>query len=189
MITQTQMGQQRRLLGNGYADFSKGLNRYARSRVSDSALAEDLIQGTFLKTWAYLVRGGRIEVMEAFLYHILKALIIDEYRKRKLVSLDLLIEKGFDINFDETNRLGAILDGRQAALLIAQLPVLYRKVMRMRYLEDLSLKEISLKTGQTKNAVAVQTHRGLEKLKALHELRVRTATEHMERVRGVVVGR
>jgi len=38
----------------------------------------------------------------------------------------------------------------------------------MRYVKDLSLKEISLITGQSTNATAVQIHRGLEKLKLLY---------------------
>jgi len=40
--------------------------------------------------------------------------------------------------------------------------------MEMRYARDLSLKEISLIAGQSKNAMAVQTHRGLAKLKLLY---------------------
>jgi len=38
----------------------------------------------------------------------------------------------------------------------------------MKYVQDLSLKEISLLTGKSKNAVAVQLHRGLEKFKQLY---------------------
>lgn len=171
MITKTQMHRQQILLGAGYVEFHHRLNRYACSRTNDRALADDLIQSTFLKTWAYLVRGGKIEIMEAFLYHVLKALIIDEYRKQSATSLDALLEKGFDPGVDDSNRLVDMLDGQQAAVLIAQLPELYQNVMRLRYMQDLSLKEISLITGQTKNAVAVQSHRGLEKLKELYEVR------------------
>ena len=40
----------------------------------------------------------------------------------------------------------------------------------MRYVRDMSLQEISLLTGQSKNAVAVQVHRGLEKLKLLYDI-------------------
>lgn len=40
--------------------------------------------------------------------------------------------------------------------------------MRMRYAQDLSLTEIALITKQSKNTVAVQAHRGLEKLKQLY---------------------
>lgn len=176
MINATQIRRQQMILDAGYTDFNVRLNRYACSRTNDEALADDLTQKTFLKTWAFLVRGGQIETMEAFLYHILKALIIDEYRKKKPTSFDMLLDNGFDPTRDDTNRLVDMLDGKQVAALIAQLPVLYQRVMRLRYMQDLSLQEISLITGQTKNAVAVQTHRGLEKLKELYEMRSNSTT-------------
>lgn len=165
----TQIRRQQIILDAGYADFNVQLNRYACSRINDESLADDLTQKTFLKTWTYLVRGGQIETMEAFLYHILKALIIDEYRKKKPTSLDTMLSKGFDPSMDDVHRLVDMLDGKQAAMLIAQLPALYQRVMRLRYMQDLSIKEISLITGQTRNAVAVQAHRGLEKLKELYD--------------------
>ena len=40
--------------------------------------------------------------------------------------------------------------------------------MKMRYIQDLSLKEMSLLTGQSRATLAVQTHRGLAKLKLLY---------------------
>jgi RNA polymerase sigma-70 factor (ECF subfamily) len=171
MITPTQMRHQRKVLSVAYVNYKRGLLRYAAGKTDDGALTEDLVQNTFLKTWAYLVRGGKVDVMEAFLFHILKALIIDEYRKRKTTSLDVLIKKGFEPAIDETKRLMDTLDGKQIVALIDKLPVAYRKIMRMRYIQDLSLKEISLITGQSRNTVAVQTHRGLKKLKLLYILK------------------
>jgi DNA-directed RNA polymerase specialized sigma24 family protein len=38
----------------------------------------------------------------------------------------------------------------------------------MKYTQGLSLKEMSLITGLSRNALAVQAHRGLERLKALY---------------------
>jgi len=38
----------------------------------------------------------------------------------------------------------------------------------MRYLEDLTIGEMATITGQTKNSLTVQLHRGLEKLKVLY---------------------
>ena len=107
-------------------------------------------------------------IMKAFLYHVLNNLIVDEYRKRKAISLDVLFEKGFEPSNDDSGRVLNILDGKAALLLIQRLPVKYQKVMRMRYVQDLSLEEMSLITGQTKNTLAVQAHRGLEKLKLLY---------------------
>ncbi|MEK7201832.1 MAG: sigma factor-like helix-turn-helix DNA-binding protein, partial [Patescibacteria group bacterium] len=60
------------------------------------------------------------------------------------------------------------LDGRTAMLLFQQLPLKYQAIMNMRYVEHLSLTEMAARTGQTKNAIAVQVHRGLAKLKVLY---------------------
>ncbi len=140
--------------------------------MRDRATSEDLVQDTFIKTWEYLVRGGEVVVMKAFLYHILNNLIVDEYRKNKTVSLDILLEKGVEPHVSDVgrpHRFFDVLDGKAALFLIQRLPIKYQKVVRMRYLQDLSLKEMSLITGQSKNAIAVQIHRGLEKLKLLYE--------------------
>ena len=160
--------QCRKTLTVAHHDFEKGLNIYAFFKTSDHGLGEGLVQDTFLKTWSYLVKGGKIDVMKAFLYHILNNLIVDEYRKHKTTSLDVLTEKGFEPRDENPKQLLNILDGKAAILLIQRLPIAYQKVMRMRYVQDLSLKEMSLITGQSKNTLAVQAHRGLEKLKLLY---------------------
>jgi len=150
-------------------EFEKGLNLHAFFKTHDHQIGEDLVQDTFMKTWAYLAKGGKIDMMKAFLYHVLNNLIIDQYRKHKTTSLDILIEKGFEPSTDDFISLFNILDGKVAILLIAQLPKPYRKVIHMRYVQDLSLKEISILTGQSKNTVAVKIHRGLSKLKILYK--------------------
>lgn len=168
-MTPKEETQQKEVMTVAHYDYQKGLNAHAFFKMHNHAIGEDMVQDTFLKTWKYLVKGGKIEVMKAFLYHVLNNLIIDEYRKHKTTSLDVLLEKGFEPSVDHTERLFDFLDGKAALLLIARLPFKYQKVMRMRYSQDLSLKEMSLITGQTKNAIAVQLHRGLEKLKLLYK--------------------
>ena len=79
-----------------------------------------------------------------------------------------MVEKGFEPADNNTGQIFNILDGKAATLLIQRLPMTYQKVMRMRHVQDLTLKEMSLITGQTKNALAVQLHRGLGKLKLLY---------------------
>lgn len=149
-------------------DYGKKLNAHAFFKMHDHAIGEDLVQETFKKTWSYLVKGGKIELMKAFLYHVLNNLIVDEYRKHKATSLDVLIEKGYEPTTGHSGQLINILDGKAALLLIQYIPEKYQKVIRMRYVQNLSLKEMSLITGQTQNTIAVQVHRGLEKLKLLY---------------------
>ena len=147
---------------------AKDLGMRAFFKVSNHEIVEDLVQQTFMKTWMYLVKGGKIETMKAFLYHILNNLIVDEYRKRKNSSLDALTEKGFEPRVvDQSNQIN-FLDGEIAVRLIERLPETYRKVVYMRYVQDLSIKEISLATGQSANTIVVQIHRGIAKLKKLY---------------------
>ncbi len=168
MMTTKQESEQRAVLTVAHGDYKKGLDLYAFFKIHNRMLGEDLVQDTFMKTWSYLVKGGKIDVMKSFLYHILNNLIVDEYRKHKPISLDVLLEKGFEPVVDRSGRMFNVLDGKAAIILIQRLPLKYQKVMRMRYIQDLSLKEISLITGQSKNTIAVQAHRGLEKLKLLY---------------------
>lgn len=173
-MTSKQKSEQRAVLAAAHIDYAKLLQAHALFKIHDRDTGEDLVQETFIKTWRYLVRGGKIDVMKAFLYHVLNDLIVDEYRKRKTVSLDALLEKGFEPKTADVGRASDILDGKAAASLIEKLPGKYRNVVSMKCLEDLSLTEISQACGQTKNAIAVRLHRGLAKLKLLHAALDRT---------------
>jgi RNA polymerase sigma-70 factor, ECF subfamily len=161
-------GQLRTTMTTAHHDYEKLLRTRALFKIHDSALSDDLVQTTFLKTWSYLVKGGKVEVMKAFLYHVLNGLIIDEYRKHKPTSLDTLLEKGFNPAIDDTDRLINTLDGKEALLLIDKLPKKYQKVMHMKYIQGLSTSEMALITDQTKNTIAVQAHRGLVELRLLY---------------------
>lgn len=156
------------MLTGAHREFAKGLSSHAFYKLNNRAVSDDLVQDTFMKTWKYLAKDGKIDVMKAFLYHILNNLIVDEYRKRKLLSLDVLLTKGYEPSADYSERLIDALDGKSALVLIQRLPATYQKVMRMRYMQDLSLGEMSLLTGKSKNTMAVQLHRGLAKLKLLY---------------------
>lgn len=167
-MTQKQQSEMNSTMTVAYHDFEKGLNKYSFFKVHDHQMGEDLVQDTFMKTLNYLYKGGKIDIMKSFLYHILNCLIIDEYRKRKTLSLDNLLENGFTVSTGKDERMVNILDGKRALILIARLPERYQRIMRMKYVQDLSLEEMSLVTGQTKNSIAVQACRGLEKLKILY---------------------
>lgn len=168
MTTLKENKRRQAVLTSAHHDYERGLNLYAFFKTHDREISEDLVQNTFIKTWGYIVKGGKIEIMKAFLYHILNHLIVDEYRRHKTVSLDVFLEKGIEPSTGDSKNLFDIFDGKAAILLIQRLPPIYQKVMRMRYVQDLSLKEMSLITGQSKNAIAVQLHRGLIKLKLLY---------------------
>jgi len=169
--------EQRGTMTDAHNSFNKGLNSYASYKVNNRALGQDLVQDTFIKTWAYLVKKGKINGMRAFLYHVLNNLIVDEYRKQKYkaISLDSLLEDGYSPSIDDSARLFDIIDGRVVIPLILELPEVYQVVMRMRYIQDLTLKEIALLTGQSENTISVRVHRGIRRLRVLYDARQRVA--------------
>lgn len=155
-----------------FEKYMKELRASAIYKVHDIAIAEDLVQDTFMKTWMYLSRGGKIKMIRAFLYHVLNNLIVDEYRrqKHKAQSLDGLAESGYEPGEDESKRLYNFIDGEVAFATIKRLPLKYQNVLRMRYAQGLSLKEMSHIFGQPKNTIAVQTYRGLVGLRRLNAI-------------------
>ncbi len=167
-MTLAQQSHLQKVLTDAYQCHEKELINRACFKLSNYELGKDLVQQTFMKAWLYLMKGGTIEKMGAFLYHILNNLIIDEYRKSKATSLDALMDKGFEPGVSDPKNFFNILDGKAALNLIERLPEMYRNVMRMKYLQDLSLQEISKLTGLSKNTIAVQLHRGLEKIKSIY---------------------
>jgi len=145
------------------------LLRYALFKVSDREVAKDLIQETYLRTWNYIAEGHEVENFRAFFYRTLGNLIIDHYRKHKTFSLDQLFEKGYDVPTEVKESLENRLDGEQAFALLEKIGKMYKDVIFLKYVEDLSLKEIAHITGESENAVAVKIHRGIKKMKKIFE--------------------
>lgn len=150
-----------------YEEYEKSLLSRSFSKLSDSELSDDLVQTTFLKTWEYLLTHDDICHMRGFLFHILNNLIIDEYRRKRSVSLDELQDGGFEIAFDETDSLLNIADGKTAMLLIPLLDKKYETVISLRFEAEKTIAEIAETTKQSKNTVVVQIRRGIDKLAVL----------------------
>jgi len=158
---------------------SDELFRHAALRLSDRDRALELTQECFLRSWQFVARGEEIREMRPFLFRTLRHLIIDEYRKSKSFSLDAMMEndEGGTIEAmlprDDTNTLEAAIDrfdSKRAVGEIKKLPELYREVLTMRYVQDLSLKDIAALLEESENVVSVRLHRGLKKLHALLQL-------------------
>lgn len=153
-----------------YEQNADALFRYAFFNVSNRELAKDLVQETFTKTWDYVASGKVITNLKAFLYKIMKNLIIDYYRSKKTSSLDILIEEeNFDppAENDDQEKAETRLDARIAFSILDKIPKEYREVIMMRCVEELSFKEIAYITEETENTVAVRYHRGLKKVKEI----------------------
>ena len=163
----SETGDKKEVLAKAYREHEQALLKRSFYKISNRDLDDDLVQTTFLKTWEYLLRHKQIDSIRGFLFHVLNRLIIDEYRKEKQDSLDSLLETGFQIALDDSEKLFDQIDGKAAMLLIPLLGDKYEKVVSMRFQEEMTIKEIAEATQQSNNTVVVQIHRGVDKLAIL----------------------
>ncbi len=159
-----------------FDEYSDALFRHAVYRLSDRERAIEIVHDTFTKVWGYLRTGHDVETYKPFLYKVLNNLIIDEYRKRKEMSLDALMgEEGVDEgSFSELHgggieELTFALDAEKASLLLGELPHVYREVLTFRFVDGLGPKEISELIEESENVVSVRIHRALKILKEMIE--------------------
>lgn len=153
-----------------YDTYADAIFRHCYFRVFDREQAVDLMQETFMKTWEYLAAGKEVQHMRAFLYRTANNLIIDQARRAKLrqeESLEDLQEKGFDVRGEDGAAFGTSLDEQRVVATIARLEEPYRSAVLMRYVDELSPKEIAEALGESPNVVSVRIHRGLQQLRSL----------------------
>lgn len=172
------MGDFEQQFRDAYERYSDELFRHCAMRISDRERALELTQDAFMRTWDYVRKGSEVRELRPFLYQTLRHLIIDEYRKAKMYSLEAMVEdtETGDVETllppDNTNTLEAAMDrfdAKQALALVDELPDLYREVLLLRYVESLSPKEMSEILEESENVVSVRIHRGLKKLKEMLE--------------------
>lgn len=149
-----------------YDEHSDAIFRYCCFKVSDREKAIDLTQDVFVKVWQYLLAGNEVENMKALLYKVARNLIIDEYRKKKFDSLDIMSDAGFEPVDSSALDTISIVEAGLLIERIKELPDAYSEVVFMRYVDDLSVKEIAQALGEQENNISVRIHRGLHKLKA-----------------------
>ena len=147
--------------------FSILLDRYQKrvygfiySKVHDPDLADDIFQDTFIKVVKNL-RLGKYKDEGRFLSWVIRIahnLIMDHYRKyKRLPKHESKIE-----NFDVMHRLAeqnssieeSMIETQihaDLSLLIEELPVSQKEVLRMRLFQDMSFKEIGDQTGVSIN--------------------------------------
>jgi RNA polymerase sigma-70 factor, ECF subfamily len=152
-----------------YEGFVDGVFRYCFYKTSDREIALDLTQDIFSKIWEYMKKGGTFDNVKAFVYSTASRKVIDWYRaKRVTISLDSIRETGFDIR-DEDKEMGLKIDGELAIEKLKELEDIYREVLLLRFVEELTVREIAEALQETENNISVRIHRGLEKLRKIYE--------------------
>ncbi len=153
-----------------YDAYADALFKHCYFRLYDRERAKDLVQDAFMKAWEYIAKGREVENIRAFLYKVLHNLIVDEHRKKKTLSLDELKEKGIDIVAQEKLSQNDASDLKNIISFFGALEPKYREAAAMRYIDDLTPKEIAGITGESENNISVRLNRASQKLRALMKI-------------------
>lgn len=148
-----------------YAKYQKQIYEYLYHRLSrDRALAEDLTQETFVKAFSHL---DSFESSNAsyltYLRRIAHNLFVDYLRKYSAApSEPMCVEASFlSSEMDMTTMYEGMLLERSMDVLSGT----EEMIIRMKYLDQLSVREIASELGKTENAVKLHLSRGREKLR------------------------
>lgn len=148
-----------------YEQHTDALFRHVFMRVRDREAATDIVQETFSRAWLYLSQGKKIDYMRAFLYRVATNLIVDGSRKKRTSSLDAMMEvDGFEPKDEMAKDPIEIPQTREAVALLTSLDEIYRTAITMRFIDELSPKEIAVKLNVSENVVSVRIHRGIARL-------------------------
>ncbi len=161
---------------NIYNEHIDQLYRFTLFRVTDKDKAIDIVQDVFFKYFKYLEdsKANEEEILfnhKAFLFKTTRNTIIDHYRKKQTQSLDDLLDSGYEYSSDEdvSHDTSVELDYKKVLKSLKDLDLDAQELIYMRYIDNMSLTEISEITGQKENTISVRIHRILEKLKHKHE--------------------
>jgi RNA polymerase sigma-70 factor, ECF subfamily len=176
MTTQSQDNELLQKLNNAdqeaflevYDAYAEKIYRFVYYKVENRETAEDLSQTTFFKVWEYVSDSrGHIENIQAFLYQIARNLVFDHWRGKGKESLPLLEEvfKKIDDTPTLEERIDGYLDWQLARQALQKISENYKEVILMKYLEELSVEEISKVLKKDKNNVYVLIHRATAALK------------------------
>lgn len=152
-----------------YEENSDALFRYCYFQTSNREVATDILQDTFTKTWSYLKDGKEVDNLKAFLYKVAKNLIIDYRRKKKNYSLDAITETGVEFRNDVEIEVEveSEFDKRFVLEKLEELEEEDREILTMRYINEMSIKEIADTTDLTANNISVKIHRATEKMRKI----------------------
>lgn len=142
--------------------YHKQLLSFIQKRVSDSSIADDILQEVFIKIHTRIDTLHENKKIKAWLFQITRNTIIDYYRKAN--PLDENLEKLNDL--EDENDSVALQDIQSCIVpMIKSLPKNYRDALFMTELNGLSQKELAEKLQISYSAAKSRVQRGRSLLK------------------------
>jgi len=150
-----------------YDFYHSQIYRFVFIKVGRREEAEDLTHQVFMNAWtnirSYKHRGFPFS---SWLYRIARNQVIDYYRTRKGdVSIEQVDPEYFVAPVSAHFDLGNKMEMDRVMLAIKELKPEYQDVIIMRFVEELSVKEVASAVGKSEGAVKLLQHRAIKELR------------------------
>jgi RNA polymerase sigma-70 factor (ECF subfamily) len=147
-----------------WSEYRARLHRFILKRISDPAVAEDLVQEVLAKAYDNLERLKDREKLLPWLYQITRNAIIDHYRRRHPAKeLDELLAVQEESGEAEAKKeLACCL-----MPFIQRLPSEYQQAITMSEIEGTKLKQVALQLGLSLSGAKSRVQRGRMMLRAM----------------------
>lgn len=149
-----------------YDEHYRSIFKYILYLTGDIELTHDLLQETFFRFY----KQTFVKNEYALLIRIARNLVYDYFRKKRILSFISLKE---DRRIDEQPLPEEVIErGEEVAGLyqaLQQIKLTYKEVIILRYIEELSVKEVALALGCSEVKVKNNTARGLKALRQVME--------------------
>jgi len=170
LLYQVRVRKDPEAFGKIYDAYATRIYRFVFFKVSSEEEAQDLTADVFLKAWQYLLdeSGKDVRHLAALLYGIARNHVIDFYRSRALKETLPLADEANETIPDERRmdeKSEAKIDVEFLGKNLRSLKDEYREVLVMRYLDEMSINEISDVLDKPAGNVRVLIHRALEAIK------------------------
>ena len=154
-----------------YIRYSDKIYRYLYFQTKDPYLSEDITAEVFLKAWKKW-KTFKKDYVQALLFKIARNTLIDHWRKnnnRKESSLETKIEEGIEPFYDEDfiEKMQSDENVKNVNAALQLLPKNLKEVAILRFIEDMSAKEVGEILSISEGNVRVLQYRALIKLKEI----------------------
>jgi RNA polymerase sigma-70 factor, ECF subfamily len=144
--------------------------RFLVTNTNNVQEAEDLTEEVFIRVWRALAGYEPSEFpFSAFVFRVARNLLIDTYRSQRRIEPPMSIDEH---NLDETladasQALTGKMEFEELYAALQRLREDYREILVLRFIDDLSIDEVSQVMNRSPGAVRVLQHRALAALRKI----------------------
>ena len=157
--------------GQLYDHYQPMIYRFVFVKVGRREEAEDLTHQVFLSAWQNIRSYEHLGFpFSSWLYQIARNQVIDHYRTRKITVDIESVEADLVSPSDAEMLTERKIEREVVERAIRTLKPEYQDIILLRFVEDMSIKEVSLSLQKTEGAVKLMQYRAVKELKKVLSL-------------------